>query len=69
MTPAELKSAREALDLSLQGLADLLRMEGKNARTTVHRWETGRIARVPGYAAVVLELALAVPAARKFLGL
>jgi DNA-binding transcriptional regulator YiaG len=64
MTPAELKAARHALGLSRQGLADMIRLKGEWAATTVRRWETGELD-IPGYAQVILDLALNVPAARK----
>lgn len=64
MTPAELKSARHALGLSVEGFAQLMRVEGRSVR----RWEDGT-RDIPGPAEAHLELLLAVPAARKHYGL
>lgn len=58
MTPAELKSAREALGLSLTGLAKALRL-GKTGRDTVRAWESDDNARgVPGPVQVAVECLL-----------
>ena len=58
MTPAELKAAREALGLSLSGLAKALRM-GKTGRDTIRAWESGDNDRgVPGPAQVAIECLL-----------
>lgn len=60
--------SREALGLSTAGLARLLRMQGVHAARTVRRWEAGG-QDIPGYAQVILDLALHVPAARNRLGI
>lgn len=58
MPPAELKAAREALGLSLTGLAKALRM-GKTGRDTVRAWEAADNVRgVPGPAQVAVECLL-----------
>jgi DNA-binding transcriptional regulator YiaG len=58
MTPAELKVAREALGLSLTGLAKALRM-GRNGRDTIRAWEADdNIRGVPGPAQVAVEALL-----------
>ena len=55
MTPAELKAAREALGLSLSGLAKALRL-GKTGRDTVRAWEADdNIRGVPGPVQIAVE--------------
>lgn len=53
MTPARLKQIRASLGLTLQGLADSLRM-GECGGRTIRRWEAGEYP-VPGPASVALE--------------
>jgi len=64
LTPTELRSIRAALGLSAQGLARILGVaEGR----TVRRWEAGDND-IPGPVAVLLDLLLHIPGARKHLG-
>jgi DNA-binding transcriptional regulator YiaG len=42
MSPADLKSARKALGLTQQGLADALLLTGPYAKDVVRSWEAGR---------------------------
>lgn len=56
MTPDQLKSARQRLNLSQGGLAAELRLGGDGART-VRRWEHGERA-IPGPVEVALEYML-----------
>jgi DNA-binding transcriptional regulator YiaG len=68
MTPTELKAARKSLGLTQAELATILRMRGEHAPDTVRKWERGALD-IPGYAIVIIDLALNVPAARKELGI
>jgi DNA-binding transcriptional regulator YiaG len=68
MTGPDILAFRRRFGLSRQGLADVLRMNGKNTYTTVRRWETGEL-QIPVLAELVMDLALTVPAVRKRLGL
>lgn len=61
MTPAELKSARQALGLSAEGFARMVRVESGR---TVRRWESGE-RDIPGPVIVIVELAKDCPQARK----
>jgi DNA-binding transcriptional regulator YiaG len=60
VTPADLKSARTALGLSAEGFARLVRVESGR---TVRRWEAGE-RDIPGPVQVLVDLLLALPAAR-----
>ena len=53
MTPADLKSARKALGLSVRELAGHLRM-GANGADTIRRWERGN-GSIPGPVEVAIE--------------
>jgi len=64
MTPAELKFARAQLGLTQAGLARALKMAGANAAVTVGKWERGALD-VPGYAIVILDLAINIPDVRQ----
>lgn len=70
MTPADLKSARESLGLSAEGFA---RVFGVASGRTVRGWEAGERngapAIVPAPVALLVDLALHIPAARKRLGI
>lgn len=46
MTPAEFRTARQALGLSLSGMARALGL-GKHGKTTVQRFERGKITPSP----------------------
>jgi DNA-binding transcriptional regulator YiaG len=52
MTPQEIRRIRTKADLSLDGLAKVLRIED---RSTIHRWEKGQ-RRISGPASIILEL-------------
>jgi DNA-binding transcriptional regulator YiaG len=65
MTPAQLKSARQALGLSAEGFA---RAVGVESGRTVRRWEAGD-RDIPGPVIAWLDLVLHLPAARRRLGL
>ena len=54
MTGEEVREAREALGLTQDGLAAVLRIEGEYRRDTVRGWESGK-RDVPGPAAVAIE--------------
>lgn len=56
MTPAEIRSARQSLGLSTNGLAEALRL-GKGGGRTVRRWESGETP-ISGPAQVAIELLL-----------
>lgn len=56
MSPTEIKSARQRLGLTQQGLAEALRL-GPNGERTVRRWEQGDVP-VTGPASVAIELLL-----------
>lgn len=56
MAPADIKSARQRLGLTQQGLAEALRL-GPNGERTVRRWERGDVP-VTGPASVAIELLL-----------
>lgn len=64
MTPSELKKARHKLGLSANAFA---RLVGVSDGRTVRRWEDGT-QDVPGPVMVLLGTIMAVPAARKHLG-
>lgn len=68
MTPNELKAARQTLGLSAEGFA---RAFGVASGRTVRGWEAGerngKTAPVPESIALLVRLALEVPAARKWL--
>jgi DNA-binding transcriptional regulator YiaG len=65
MTPAELKSARNALGLSAEGFA---RWVNVSDGATVRRWERG--ARdIPGPVIVLVTAAMASRAVRRYFGL
>ena len=70
MTPAELKSARHALGLSAESFA---RIFGVASGRTVRGWETGErngvAATVPTPIAILVRLALDMPAVRDRLGI
>ena len=68
MNPAELKAARNALGLTQSGLAAILRMRGENAPDTVRKWERG-VLDVPGYAIVIIDVALNIPGVSLRLGI
>lgn len=63
MTPEELKSKRHALGLSAEGFARMVRVQSGR---TVRKWEAGD-RDIPGPVEVILDLAEAVPQARKWL--
>jgi DNA-binding transcriptional regulator YiaG len=65
MTPAELKSARQALGLSVGGLA---RVVGVSGERTVRKWERGD-RDIPGPVKVLVALMLESAAVRKSLGI
>lgn len=65
MTPAELKSARNALGLSAEGFARFVRVESGR---TVRRWEAGD-RDIPGPVAVLIEAVMDSPAVRQHFGL
>lgn len=65
MTPSELKSARHALGLSAEGLADFCRV---GSGRTVRRWEDGT-QDVPGPVTVLLEAVLQSAEVRSYFGL
>jgi DNA-binding transcriptional regulator YiaG len=56
LTPDEIKTARQRLGLSANGLAEALRL-GKGGGRTVRRWEAGDVA-ITGPASVAIELLL-----------
>lgn len=56
MTPADIKSARQRLGLTQQGLAEALRL-GPNGERTIRRWEQGDVP-VTGPASLAIELLL-----------
>ena len=65
MTGPDLKAARQQLGLTMQQLVDL----GCGVDTShVSKWESGRYP-VPGPVATLMQVLLAVPAARAYLGL
>ncbi len=66
MTPATLKSAREALGLSQAGLARLLGIRGRHSERTVRSWEIGEV-RTPGEVETLLWLLDRLPQARAML--
>lgn len=71
MSPDELKAARRALGLSMEGFA---RVFGVAAGRTVRRWEDGRRedgapATIPQPIAILVDLALHVPGVRERLGI
>ena len=69
LTPAELKAAREALGLSLSGLAKALRM-GKTGRDTIRAWESDDNVRgVPGPAQIAVEHLLKCTPSRSIPGM
>jgi DNA-binding transcriptional regulator YiaG len=68
MTPSDFKAARKTLGLTQAKLAEIIRMSGVYAPDTIRKWESGALG-IPGYALVILDLALNVPAARKRLGI
>lgn len=57
MSPSELKSARKALGLTQQGLADALRLTGTYGKDTVRSWEAGRRP-ISGPASLAIECLL-----------
>jgi DNA-binding transcriptional regulator YiaG len=61
MTPAEIKAARKSLNLTVEGLAAILNVEGR----TVRRWEDGTRA-IPGTPAVLITALLRSPAVRRY---
>lgn len=63
MTPAELKSARNALGLSAEGFARMVHVESGR---TVRRWEAGE-RDIPGPVIVLMRIIANVPAAREYL--
>jgi DNA-binding transcriptional regulator YiaG len=63
MDPAELKFARNALGLSAEGFARLVRVESGR---TVRRWESGE-RDIPGPVTVIVDLLLASEEARVLL--
>jgi len=68
MTPAELKSARQAFGLSAEGFA---RLVGAKSGRTVRRWETEAEASrldIPGPVAVLVKALLDSAAVRKHFG-
>lgn len=56
MLPAEVRTARKALGLSANGLAEALRL-GKGGGRTVRRWEAGDTP-ISGPASLAIELLL-----------
>lgn len=65
MTPAELKSAMKALDLTDEGLVNLVRV--KSSRT-VRYWKTGE-REIPGPVVVILDALIDSAAVRRHFGL
>lgn len=65
MTPAELKSARQALGLSAERFAKLVHVESGR---TVRRWESGE-RDIPGPVSVLVGAILANAAVRRHFGL
>ncbi|TPG45983.1 helix-turn-helix domain-containing protein [Roseomonas nepalensis] len=65
MTPQELKAARNAVGLSAEGFARLVRVESGR---TVRRWESGE-REIPGPVVVLVEALMASRAVRQFFGL
>ena len=65
MTPSQLKSARQALDLSAEGFAKWVKVESGR---TVRRWESGE-RDIPGPVQVLVTAALDSRAVRKYFGL
>ena len=57
MTGEDVRKAREALGLTQDGLAAVLRIEGEYRRDTVRGWESGK-RDVPGPAAVAIGFLL-----------
>ncbi len=57
MTPAEVRTAREALGLTANGMAEALRL-GRNGGRTVRRWESGQTP-ISGPAQVAIEMMIA----------
>jgi DNA-binding transcriptional regulator YiaG len=64
MTAAELKSARHALGLTVDGFARIVRVQSGR---TVRRWESGE-RDIPGPVKVIVELLQHSAQARKALG-
>lgn len=60
MTPAELRTARDTLGLSAEGLARVMRVQSGR---TVRRWEAGD-RDIPGPAIVLIEALLTCQALR-----
>jgi DNA-binding transcriptional regulator YiaG len=56
VSPAEIRSARKALGLSTNGMAEALRL-GKGGGRTVRRWESGETP-ISGPASLAIELLL-----------
>lgn len=56
LSPTDIKTARQRLGLTQQGLAEALRL-GPNGERTIRRWEQGDIP-VTGPASVAIELML-----------
>ena len=65
MTPSELKTARNALGLSAEGLARLVKVESGR---TVRRWEAGE-RDIPGPVIVIVGALMESRAVRRFFGL
>ena len=57
MGPDELRAARAAFGVTLQGMADMLGLTGVHSKDTVRAWESGRNP-VSGPAAVAIRLLL-----------
>lgn len=64
MTPAELRTARDAFGLSAEGFA---RLVGVSDGRTVRRWEAGDRA-IPGPVIVIVSALLKSAAVRRHLG-
>jgi transcriptional regulator with XRE-family HTH domain len=58
MQPDEIKAARHALGLTVTEMAERLRLQMPNGRTTVRQWENGD-REISGPAAAAIELMLA----------
>ena len=64
--PLDIKAVRKRLNLNLAGFCLLLRMS-KASASTIIRWQEGKLA-VPGSTALLFEILLKVPVARKEAG-
>lgn len=73
MSPAEIKSIRQALGMSQAELAVFLRLRGADASRTVRGWEAGqrngKAADIPGPVQVLLGAIMESQAVREHFGL